>query len=158
MDDADATASGSAGDGGESVLAEQLRNTIGRLVRTTRTVDTLPPGEAAILGYLDREGPQTAAELAQRRAVSHQSAARSAKELLGDGLIGSGPHPTDGRKVLLYITAEGRERLHGERHARADRLADAIRRELSPQEREVLEQSVRLLSRLEESLRHDRAR
>lgn len=51
----------------DSRLAEELRLTIGRLVRTVRAVDTMPPGEAAVLGYLDRGGPLTTAEIAQQR-------------------------------------------------------------------------------------------
>src|SRR4051812_17023021 len=84
--------------------AEDLRQTIGNLVRAVRGADTMPAGAAAVLGHLDRGGPQTTADLAHRRGVSHQSAAKSVKELLGDGLVRAEPHPTDGRKLLLHIT------------------------------------------------------
>lgn len=67
----------------DDALAEDLRQAIGELVRAVRAADTMPSGEAAILGHLDRGGPQTTADLAHRRGVTHQSAAKSVKELLG---------------------------------------------------------------------------
>ncbi len=47
----------------------------------------MPPGEAAVLGYLDRGGPLTTAEIAQQRGVSHQSAAKTVKDLLAQDLV-----------------------------------------------------------------------
>jgi DNA-binding MarR family transcriptional regulator len=129
-------------------LAEQLRAVIGKLVRTVRATDTMPPGEAAILGLLDRDGPQTAADLAQRRGVSHQSAAKSVQLLLNQRLLRAEPHPVDRRKRLLDLTPAGRERLRQERRRRADWLDAAIENALTPAEREELERCVELLARL----------
>jgi DNA-binding MarR family transcriptional regulator len=127
---------------------EDLRRTIGELVRVVRRADTMPPGEAAVLGYLDRLGPQTTADLAQRRRVTHQSAAKSVKDLLGEGLVRAEPHPVDGRKLVLHITEEGRTRLRAERDQRADVLGAAIRDELNEDEQAVLRACVPLLARL----------
>lgn len=132
----------------DSRLAEELRLTIGRLVRTVRAVDTMPPGEAAVLGYLDRGGPLTTAEIAQQRGVSHQSAAKTVKGLLKQGLVRAEAHPDDGRKLLLTLTAAGHDRLAEERRRRADRLGSAINAVLSPDERKTLEAALPLLSRL----------
>ncbi|WP_062646057.1 MarR family winged helix-turn-helix transcriptional regulator [Streptomyces maremycinicus] len=129
-------------------LAEELRLTIGQLVRTVRTADTMPPGEAAVLGYLDRDGPLTTADIAQQRGVSHQSAAKAVKELLARGLVSTEPHPSDGRKLLLHLTAAGSDRLTEERRRRADSLGVAINDTLSPDERETLAAALPLLSRL----------
>ncbi|MBP0457963.1 MarR family winged helix-turn-helix transcriptional regulator [Streptomyces montanisoli] len=129
-------------------LADELRQSIGALVRTVRAVDTMPPGEAAALGYLDRGGPLTTADLAQRRGVTHQSAAKSVKELAAGGLVRAEPHPSDGRKLLLHITDDGRARLKGERAQRARVLDAAIRDEFSAEERRRLADCVGLLSRL----------
>lgn len=131
-----------------AALPEDLRRTIGELVRVVRRADTMPPGEAAVLGYLDRLGPQTTADLAQRRRVTHQSAAKSVKDLLGEGLVRAEPHPVDGRKLVLHITEEGRTRLRAERDQRADVLGAAIRDELSEDEQAVLRDCVPLLARL----------
>ncbi|MET9494373.1 MarR family transcriptional regulator [Streptomyces sp. NPDC006552] len=70
--------------------------------------DGLWLGEAAILGHLDRSGPQTTADLVQRRGVSHRSTANSVTVVLGGGLVRAEPHPTDGRKLLLHVTEDGR--------------------------------------------------
>ncbi|MFJ1609013.1 MarR family winged helix-turn-helix transcriptional regulator [Streptomyces sp. NPDC088253] len=132
----------------EDVLAEELRQSVGELVRAVRVVDTMPPGEAAALGFLDRSGPLTTADLAHRRGVTHQSAAKSVKELISDGLVHTEPHPSDGRKLLLHITDAGRARLQCERSQRARALNAAIRDTFSPEEQQQLRDCVALLSRL----------
>ncbi|MEV7129157.1 MarR family winged helix-turn-helix transcriptional regulator [Streptomyces sp. NPDC093260] len=129
-------------------LAEDLRQVIGGLVRAVRAADTMPSGEAALLGHLDRGGPRTTADLAHLRGVSHQAAAKSVKELLGGGLVRAEPHPTDGRKVLLHITDAGRVRLQRERAQRADWLNTAIGAALDSDEQQQLRNCVQLLARL----------
>ncbi|WP_121711104.1 helix-turn-helix domain-containing protein [Streptomyces sp. E5N91] len=132
----------------EDALAEELRRSIGELVRAVRAVDTMPPGEAAILGFLDRDGPLTTADLARLRGVTHQSAAKSVKDLSAAGLVRGEPHPGDGRKLLLCLTDAGRSRLRRERTLRAGALGTAIRETFDPDERRRLSESVALLSRL----------
>ena len=132
----------------DDTLAEELRQAIGALVRAVRAVDTMPAGDAAILGYLDRDGPQTTADLAQRRMVSHQSAAKSVKDLLGAGLVFAEPHPDDGRKVLVGIADAGRARLQQERDMRATSLHNAIHDTLTAAEQRQLQECVPLLTRL----------
>ncbi|MFJ8804149.1 MarR family winged helix-turn-helix transcriptional regulator [Streptomyces sp. NPDC102487] len=135
-------------DAEDNQLAEALRLAVGQLVRVVRTADTMSPGEAAVLGYLDREGPLTTAQIAQRRGVSHQSAAKTVKELSAQDLVRTEPHPSDGRKLLLHITAAGSGRLAEERQGRADSLGTAISDTLEPGERSTLAAALPLLSRL----------
>lgn len=132
----------------DNQLAEELRLTIGQLVRAVRTADTMPPGEAAVLGYLDRSGPLTTADIAQMRGVSHQSAAKAVKELLGQGLVRAETHPSDGRKLLLNLTLAGSTRLAQERRRRADWLVTAFNDVLNSEERETIAAALPLLSRL----------
>ncbi|MET9297113.1 MarR family transcriptional regulator [Streptomyces sp. NPDC003077] len=132
----------------DDVLAEDLRQVIGELVRAVRAVDTMPSGEAATLGHLDRGGPQTTADIAHLRGVTHQAAAKTVKELLGNGLVRAEPHPHDGRKLLLHITDPGRARLQQERSQRANRLNTAIRDTLNPDEQKRLRECVPLLARV----------
>src|SRR3954453_18342884 len=106
----------------EDALAEELRQSLGELVRAVRAVDSMPPGEAAILGFLDRDGPLTTADLARLRGVTHQSAAKSVKDLSALGLVRGEQPPGDGRKLLLHLTAAGRSRLQRERTLRAGAL------------------------------------
>jgi len=138
-------------------LAAQLRAVVGQLVRTVRVVDTLAPGQADTLGYLDREGPQTTAELAQRRGVRHQTLAKVAKELMADGLVRAEAHPTDARKVLLHLTPEGRSVLDQERRHRTDRLAAAIEDTLTSAQRRELARGVDLLADLARGLQGSRS-
>ncbi|GHF40464.1 MarR family winged helix-turn-helix transcriptional regulator [Streptomyces morookaense] len=137
----------------DNQLAEELRLTVGRLVRTVRAADTMPSGEAAVLGYLDRGGPLTTADVAHRWGVSHQSAARAVKDLLGQGLLHAEAHPSDGRKLLLHLTPAGSDRLAEERRRRADWLGTAISEALAPDEREALAKVLPLLSRLDAHLK-----
>ncbi|CAM5652500.1 MarR family transcriptional regulator OS=Streptomyces fumanus OX=67302 GN=GCM10018772_43880 PE=4 SV=1 [Streptomyces fumanus] len=134
-------------------LAEELRSTIGHLVRTVRGADTMPSGEAAVLGHLDRGGPLTTANVAHRWGVSHQSAARAVKDLLAQGLVRSEAHPSDGRKLLLHLTPAGRDRLAAERRRRADWLGAAIGEALTPEERHTLAAALPLLGRLDAYLK-----
>ncbi len=129
-------------------LAEALRAVVGRLVRSVRAVDTLPLGEAAALGTLERNGPQTTAQLANARGVRHQSMAKTVERLAADGLVAKTPHETDGRKVLLAITPLGRETIMAERGRRADRMAEIIDVELSADEQATLAKAVDLLARI----------
>jgi DNA-binding MarR family transcriptional regulator len=108
----------------------------------------MPPGEAAVLGFLDRHGPLSTADLARLRSVTHQSASKSVKSLLADGLLHGEPDPRDSRRNLLSLTDPGRARLERERTLRAGALGAAIRDTFDPEERQQLSESVALLSRL----------
>lgn len=129
-------------------LAADLRATIGELVRHLRTGDELPQNQAGVLGRLVREGPHTTAELAERQRVRHQSMARTVALLMETGLVRQEPHPSDGRKLLLTATEAGAEALYAQRRDREQRIAAAIERELTQEEREVLRQAVGLLQRI----------
>lgn len=132
----------------ELELAEELRAALGNLVRSVREVNHLPRTEAAALGWLDREGPHTTAQLAQRHGVRHQTMAQAVARLVDDGLLEKVPHATDGRMTLLRITPAGVEAVNADRHKRADWLARAIEAELTPAEQADLARCVPLLTRL----------
>lgn len=129
-------------------LAEELRATIGSLVRRARAADALPGNQAAALGLLDREGAATIAELASRSRVRHQSMSRVVGQLREQGAVRAAADPRDGRSVLLHITDRGRRLLNQDRRRRADQLAGAIDAELDPAEREQLARAIELLQRL----------
>jgi DNA-binding MarR family transcriptional regulator len=139
----------------EDALAEELRQSLGKLVRAVRAVDTMPPGEAAVLGFLDRDGPLTTTDLARLRGVTHQSAAKSVKDLSAADLVRGEQHPDDGRKLLLHLTDAGRSRLQQERTRRSGALGAAIRETFGPEEQRRLRESVVLLSRLTARLTGD---
>jgi len=135
--------------------ARQLRFVIGQLVRRLRA-DTagaagLPAPQVAILGWLDRDGPMTTSELAAAQLVRHQSAARAVGQLVEQKLAVLRPHPSDGRKQLVTITAAGRRALVRQREQRAGWLATVIEERLSPAEQRTLTKAIALLARLADS-------
>lgn len=129
-------------------LAEQLRVNASRLVRTSGRSETLPPGESAVLATLDREGPQSIAQLAEQRGVRHQTAAKIVAQLEGAGLVAKRNHPDDARMVLVRLTRSGSTALRRDRKARAGWLADAIRTQLTVKQQARLGELVAVLGRL----------
>jgi DNA-binding MarR family transcriptional regulator len=131
-------------------IASDLRYLIGELARRTRERDivTLPTRLAETLSYLDREGPMTTSELAERHSVRQQSMAATLGELDVVGYLERQPHPTDRRKILVAISQDGRERLNDDRRRRAAWLAEAIADKLTPREHGALANTLPLLDRL----------
>ncbi|WP_354639517.1 MarR family winged helix-turn-helix transcriptional regulator [Kitasatospora camelliae] len=129
-------------------LAADLRLAIGTLVRRLRVGDELPQNQAAVLGWLVREGPRTTSELADLQRVRHQSMARTVALLTEAGLVEQRRHATDGRKVLLAVTEAGTRALHTQRARREGEIAAAITERLDPEERRRLADAVDLLRRL----------
>lgn len=128
--------------------AEALRAAIGDFVRRVRAGDRMPPGQAAVLGHLDREGPLSIADLARREQVRHQSMTRTVHLLRDHGHAGLTSHPDDRRQVVVAITAEGRAALAAERHHRAAGMAAAIGHDLDDAEREILRRLPAILRKL----------
>jgi DNA-binding MarR family transcriptional regulator len=128
--------------------AADLRLVLGQLVRRVRAESTVSIGQLAVLGVLDRDGPQSTSDLAAAQLVRHQSMARTVAQLVHAGAVESRPHPTDGRKTQLTISPCGRDLLEHERERRVDWLADAIGDELAAEELPVLERATELLTRL----------
>ncbi|BCJ43205.1 MarR family transcriptional regulator [Actinoplanes ianthinogenes] len=130
-------------------LAEQLRQAIGRLVRTTRAhADSLPRTHAETMGYLSREGPRTIAELAALRRVTHQSMSRTIGELEKLEFVSRAPNPADARGFVITLTAAGESALNHDRAARREWVASRIASELTPDEQRLLAAVPALLDRL----------
>jgi DNA-binding MarR family transcriptional regulator len=132
--------------------ARRLRLVTGQLVRRLKA-DTagaagLPPPQVATLGWLDRDGAATTSELAAKQLVRHQSAARIVGLLAEQRMVTLRPHPSDGRKQLVTITAAGRRALVRQREQRVGWLADEIARRLTPAEQRTLAKATELLDRL----------
>jgi DNA-binding MarR family transcriptional regulator len=130
-------------------LAERLRDAIGHFVRTTRgQADTIAPPHASTLGYLDRDGAMSIAELAKLRGVRHQSQSRTVMELEDAGHVERRPNPVDARGFVIEITEAGRGLLNGDRGARGRWVAAAIAATLTDAERARLEDVPEILDRL----------
>jgi DNA-binding MarR family transcriptional regulator len=130
--------------------AAELRAVLGQLLRRLRTENSRPTSQLAVLGRLDRGGPQTTSGLAAAEHMRPQSMAEVVAELQADGLVDRTPDPTDRRRLLLALTQEGRDFVRRERRRREDWLSQAISAELSPREQALLVDAVGLLRRLAE--------
>jgi DNA-binding MarR family transcriptional regulator len=130
-------------------LAERLRASMGALVRAARArPEAMPEHRAQTLGFLMREGALTAAELAERRRVRHQTMQAAVTELEQEGLVERGPDPRDQRARLVGLTPAGRAALADELQRRSALLASAIDAELDDEERALLARVPGMLDRI----------
>ena len=134
-----------------SEVAGALRVSIGLLLRRLRQVQvegelTLP--ESSALTRLDRGGPATASALAKLEQISPQSMGATLSVLEARGLIERHPDPLDGRRVVLSVTAAGRDVLRSRRNARTEQLSRALTNGFTPAELNQLMAAAPLLERL----------
>ena len=79
------------------VLARRLRREV--------PADGLSSTEAAVLGHLMRSGPMTPGQLAKAEYVRPPSMTRVIETLERRDYVRRDPHPTDGRQLLVSLTA-----------------------------------------------------
>ena len=78
-----------------ALLASELRVVLGQLMRRLRAEHGFPLSHGAVLGRLDREGPQSVSDLAAAERVRPQSMAQTVGDLEADGLVIRTPDPDD---------------------------------------------------------------
>ena len=132
-------------------IASELRLVLGQLLRRLRAEHRFSLSQGAVLGRLDREGPQSVSDLAASERMRQQSMAQTVSDLEADGLVERRPDPQDRRRALVSLTEQGIATLQAERRQREGWLARAITDDLSPEEQAVLRDAVELLRRLAES-------
>lgn len=131
-----------------ALVASELREVLGRLIRRLRAEHRFPLSQGAVLGRLDRDGPQSVSDLAKAERMRPQSMAQTVSELEADGLVERRPDPGDRRRALVQLTKHGEAVLDEDRRAREGWLARAIEQDLSGAEQAVLADAVELLRRL----------
>jgi DNA-binding MarR family transcriptional regulator len=131
-------------------LASELRLALGLLVRRLRIEHRLSLSHVAVLARLDREGTHSIGSLAAAERIRPQSMAQTIRDMESDGLIERRADPSDGRRSLVDMTAEGRGMLEEDRRRRQGWLTEALARELTAQERADLMKAVDLMRRLGE--------
>jgi len=129
-------------------LASELRLVIGHLVRRLRAEHRFSLSQGSVLGRLDREGTKSIGDLAVAERVRPQSMTQTIADLEAEGLIGRHADPSDGRRILVALTEQGRETLEADRRQREGWLARAIAEDLSREEQRTLSEAVVLLRRL----------
>ncbi|HEY3728838.1 MAG TPA: MarR family transcriptional regulator [Solirubrobacteraceae bacterium] len=133
-----------------SLLASELRVVLGRLMRRLRAEHRFSLSHGAVLGRLDREGPQSTVDLAGAERVRPQSMGQTLTDLEAQGLISRRPDVHDRRRTLIELTDDGRRVLAEDRQRREGWLAQAIEQDFSADEQAVLNEAIPLLARLSE--------
>lgn len=128
-------------------LASELRVVLGQLIRRLRAEHRFPIAQGAVLGRLDREGARSVADLAVAERVRPQSMAQTVSDLAAIGLVDRNPDPSDGRRALVSLTAEGSTILEADRRHREGWLVRAME-ELPAEDQATVERAVVVLSRL----------
>jgi DNA-binding MarR family transcriptional regulator len=128
-------------------LAADLRVAVGQLVRRLRSENLFPLTQTWVLGRIDREGPASVSDLAQALRVRPQSMAQTVGDLEAEGMVARNPDPDDRRRALVSLTEAGQARIEADRAAREGWLVKALE-ELPDADRETIERSVEILSRL----------
>ncbi len=131
--------------------ASELRISLFRLIRRLRTEH--PTGlksfaQMAVLMRIYRHGPATLSELAAADGITPQSMARTVGELVDDGLLRREADPSDGRQVLLSLTAAAHALVQDFQSERDNWLARTMLERLSPEERDLMRVASRLFDRL----------
>ncbi len=128
-------------------LAADLRVVLGQLIRRLRTENLFPLNQTAVLGRLDRCGPQSVSDLAAAERVRPQSMAQTVGDLEADAMVERKPDPDDRRRALVKLTAAGKARIEADRAAREGWLVKALE-ELPATDLETVEQAVEILGRV----------
>jgi DNA-binding MarR family transcriptional regulator len=127
-------------------LAPRLRWAITRMARRLRQeagVD-LGPSQVAALATVERHGPLSPSELAERERIKRPTATRIVRHLEVAGLVERVRDPEDGRASILSATPEARELL---KRLRARKTAYLARRlaAMDAEDRKTLERAAELL-------------
>ncbi len=122
---------------------------LNRQLRLRHSSDRIPVAQLSILTTLLREGPLTTGELALRERIKPPSISRSSHALFEIGLVERVPHATDGRQVLLTLTAEGRRMAMEDVAERERALAEQLT-SLTDDQRNTLARAAEILTEIVE--------
>ncbi len=124
---------------------------LARRLRLERSDNDLTFTQLAALGTLERLGDTTIGELALAENVKPPSMTRTINCLVDLGLVTRRPHESDGRHVVVGLTAAAVEVLAADRQRRTAWLAEHVIGDLTDDERALLFAAAPLLDRLAQS-------
>ncbi|GAA3198861.1 MarR family winged helix-turn-helix transcriptional regulator [Microbacterium terregens] len=130
--------------------ASDLRIAVFRLarrMRTERAVDSMSDGQFAVLAVLSVHGAHTLTELADRERVSAPSMNRTVNCLQEAGYISRSADESDGRKVVIDLTGEGRT-VVDETARRRDAWVEGALAEIGSDERVILASAAAIMQRM----------
>ncbi|MDQ6897183.1 MAG: MarR family transcriptional regulator [Actinomycetota bacterium] len=129
-------------------MATDLRLACMRISRRVRYESShdVAPHQFSVLCRLE-ETPRTPGELADIERVAKPSMTRTLAALVERGLVGRQADPTDGRQVIVSITAEGRASVRSIRRQRDAWMASRVAN-LTPEEQDVLQRAAVILDKV----------
>jgi DNA-binding MarR family transcriptional regulator len=133
-----------------AALAHDLRLAVmrfSRRLRNQRVDRSVTLTHLAALSTLQQHGAMSPGELAAHERVQPPSMTRVVVALEGMGLVTRSPHPTDGRQVVIDLTAAAEELLTAEARAREAWLSGQLQ-ELTAEERAVLREAAVIMGKL----------
>jgi DNA-binding MarR family transcriptional regulator len=137
---------------GDIELATSLRTVIGRLIKVlrkqTHNDELLSITERSTLALLEQYKGLLPTELAGMEKVTTQSMSQVINHLFELGYVHRTPSSEDKRKVLLSITASGKQYLEKVRQEKQEWLARTVREKISPKEKEILTEAMKILTKL----------
>ncbi|HET8950044.1 MAG TPA: MarR family transcriptional regulator [Solirubrobacteraceae bacterium] len=130
-------------------LASRLRLDISRMARRLRQEAgaELSPSQTAALVTIERHGPLTPSELAERERVRRPTITRVLARLEEAGLVERAADPQDRRCSLVTISGDGRALLEAAR-ARKDAYLSRRIDALDAADRAALERAAAILERM----------
>lgn len=133
-------------------LATSLRTTIGRLVklmrRQTRNESQLSLTERSTMGLLYPDIQLAPSEIARMEKVTTQSMSQVINHLVELDYIHRTPSDDDKRKTILSLSEAGRRRVESARQEKQEWLAQMLYQRVTPQEKETLMESIKILSKI----------
>ena len=136
---------------GELSVAE-LTDVIGAFTRMNirlPSIQRLSFTTLSVLHTLAHYGPKRLSELTASEQVSQPATTQIVTKLEQEGLVERRPDPSDGRAVLVHITAKGTAIVDGRQAERITLLTDLTGR-LTPAERTAIAAALPALARLVE--------
>lgn len=132
----------------EDGLTRSLLDVLLPLLRRLNAERSVSAGKLGALRYLSEHGPATVSELAAAGHVSPQGMSLAVRELEVLRFVARLPDTEDRRRVWIQITDAGQGKLVQELAAGYGWLERSVSRQLTPQERAVLEAAVPVLRKL----------
>lgn len=123
-----------------------------RRLRQVQVPGELSLPERAALSRLDRGGPATSAELSRAEQISPQAMGITLAALEERGFVARRADPRDARRIILSLSAAGRDELRHKRDAGARRLTEVLGTQFTAGELETLVAAAPLIGLLAESV------
>lgn len=130
--------------------ANAVRLAVGVLNRRVRDEleNGVSPSETVVLSRLDRNGPESIADLARRERVTPQAMGSTVAGLEARGLLTRESDPNDGRRVLVSPTLEGHTLIRARQDAVTTQLADALNEHFEEEDVERIRVAAQMIERL----------